>query len=175
MKKLPIIALIGQTNAGKSSILNRFAHKNIAIVAREEGTTRDNVMATIDDSFILVDTAGLKDPTDDFEASIQDQIADAIDSADAILVVLDSSKYFDARDAKIAKDALRSKKPVYLVLNKCDLAESLPINDFRALGIAPENIFYTSATTGKGIDELKKKNAKNRWAVKNPDQARNQT
>ena len=156
MKKLPIIALIGQTNAGKSSILNRFAHKNIAIVAREEGTTRDNVMATIDDSFILVDTAGLKDPTDDFEASIQDQIADAIDSADAILVVLDSSKYFDARDAKIAKDALRSKKPVYLVLNKCDLAESLPINDFRALGIAPENIFYTSATTGKGIDELKK-------------------
>ena len=156
MKKLPIIALIGQTNAGKSSILNRFAHKNIAIVAREEGTTRDNVMATIDNSFILVDTAGLKDPTDDFEASIQDQIADAIDSADAILVVLDSSKYFDARDAKIAKDALRSKKPVYLVLNKCDLAESLPINDFRALGIAPENIFYTSATTGKGIDELKK-------------------
>lgn len=156
MKKLPIIALIGQTNAGKSSILNRFAHKNIAIVAREEGTTRDNVMATIDDSFILVDTAGLKDPTDDFEASIQDQIADAIDSADAILVVLDSSKYFDHKDAKIAKDALRSKKPVYLVLNKCDLAESLPINDFRALGIAPENIFYTSATTGKGIDELKK-------------------
>lgn len=155
MKKLPIIALIGQTNAGKSSILNRMAHKNIAIVAREEGTTRDNVMATIDDSFILVDTAGLKDPTDDFEASIQDQIADAIDSADAILVVLDSSKYFDHKDAKIAKDALRSKKPVYLVLNKCDLAESLPINDFRALGIAPENIFYTSATTGKGINELK--------------------
>ena len=154
MKRLPIIALIGQTNAGKSSILNRFAHKNIAIVAREEGTTRDNVMATIDDSFILVDTAGLKDPTDDFEASIQDQIADAIDSADAILVVLDSSKYFDARDAKIAKDALRSKKPVYLVLNKCDLSESLPINDFRALGVAPEKTFYVSATTGKGVREL---------------------
>ncbi|MBQ6149733.1 ribosome biogenesis GTPase Der [Candidatus Saccharibacteria bacterium] len=154
MKRLPIIALIGQTNAGKSSILNRFAHKNIAIVAREEGTTRDNVMATIDDSFILVDTAGLKDPTDDFEASIQDQIADAIDSADAILVVLDSSKYFDHKDAKIAKDALRSKKPVYLVLNKCDLAESLPITEFRALGVDPKNTFYISATTGNGIREL---------------------
>ena len=81
MKRLPIVALIGQTNAGKSSILNRMARKNIAIVAREEGTTRDNVMATIDNSFILIDTAGLKDPTDDFEASIQEQIADAIDSA----------------------------------------------------------------------------------------------
>ena len=155
MKKLPIVALIGQTNAGKSSILNRMARKNIAIVAREEGTTRDNVMATIDDSFILIDTAGLKDPNDDFEASIQDQIADAIDAADVILVTLDSAKYFDHRDAKITKDALRSKKPVYLVLNKADLGESLSINEFRALGIPPENIYYVSATTGQGINKLK--------------------
>ena len=155
MTKLPIVALIGQTNAGKSSILNRIARKNIAIVAREEGTTRDNVVATIDDSFVLVDTAGLKDPSDDFEASIQEQIQDAIDSADVILVTLDSSKYFDHRDRKIAKDALRSGKPVFLVLNKCDLGESLPIEDFRALGIAPEYMFYTSATTGQGIRELK--------------------
>ena len=155
MKKLPIVALIGQTNAGKSSILNRMARKNIAIVAREEGTTRDNVVATIDDSFILIDTAGLKDPSDDFEASIQDQINDAIDVADVILVTLDSTKYFDHRDAKIAKGALRSKKPVFLVLNKCDLGDSLPIEEFRALGIAPENIYYTSATTGQGVRQLK--------------------
>ena len=154
MKRLPIVALVGQTNAGKSSILNRMAHKNIAIVAREEGTTRDNVSTTIDDSFILVDTAGLKDPTDDFEASIQDQILDAIDAADIILVVLDSSKYFDDKDKKIIKDALRSKKPVYLVLNKCDLANSLSIADFRALGIDPERTFYVSATTGQGFREL---------------------
>ena len=154
MKNLPIVALIGQTNAGKSSILNRMAHKNIAIVAREEGTTRDNVMANIDNRFILIDTAGLKDPTDDFEASIQEQINDAIDTADVILVTLDSTKYFDHKDARIAKDALRSKKTVYLVLNKCDLGESLGINEFRALGIAPENIFYVSATTGEGINKL---------------------
>ncbi len=156
MKRLPIVALVGQTNAGKSSLLNRMARKNIAIVAREEGTTRDNVVATIDDAFVLIDTAGLKDPSDDFEASIQEQIQDAIESADVILVTLDSSKYFDHKDAKIAKDALRSKKPVYLVLNKCDLGESLPITEFRALGIAPENTYYTSATTGQGINELKR-------------------
>ena len=155
MKQLPVVALIGQTNAGKSSILNRMARKNIAIVAREEGTTRDNVAARIDDCFILVDTAGLKDPSDDFEASIQDQIQDAINAADAILVTLDSAKYFDHRDAKITKDALRSKKQVFLVLNKCDLAESLPLEEFRALGIAPENTFYVSATTGQGIDKLR--------------------
>ena len=155
MKSLPIVALIGQTNAGKSSLLNRFAHKNIAIVAREEGTTRDNVAAKIDDSFLLVDTAGLKTPTDDFEAGIQDQIADAIDSASVILLTLDSTKFFDHRDKDIAKKALRSKKPIFLVLNKSDRGEALDINEFRALGIPEDHIFRTSATTGMGIKELK--------------------
>ena len=69
MKKLPIVALIGQTNAGKSSLLNRLAHKNIAIVAREAGTTRDNVVATIDNAFTLIDTAGLNNPDNQFDAN----------------------------------------------------------------------------------------------------------
>ena len=154
MSKLPVVALIGQTNAGKSSILNRMAHKNIAIVAREEGTTRDNVVAKINDSFILVDTAGLKDPTDDFEASIQDQIQDAVESADVILVTLDSAKYPDYRDKDIAKNALRSRKPVFLVLNKTDLGESLPDSEFLSLGIKAPETFRVSATTGQGIKAL---------------------
>ncbi len=157
MKKLPIVALIGQTNAGKSSILNRLAHKNIAIVAREEGTTRDNVMTTIDNSFILIDTAGLKDPNDSFEASIQDQIADAIETADVILVTLDSTKYLDQKDKNIARNALKSRKPVLLVLNKCDLKESLPVEEFRSLGIKPEETVQISATTGMNIKDLKSK------------------
>ena len=130
------------------------ARKNIAIVAREEGTTRDNVMATIDNSFMLIDTAGLKDPSDDFEASIQDQIEDAIDAADAILVTLDAAKYPDYRDKEIAKKALKSRKPVLLVLNKSDLGEALDPNEFLSLGIKPNETFRTSATTGQGIKEL---------------------
>ena len=155
MKTLPIVALIGQTNVGKSSLLNRMARKNIAIVAREEGTTRDNVVATIDNSFILIDTAGLKDPSDDFEASIQEQIEDAIETADIILVTLDSSKYPDYRDKEIAKKALKSKKPVLLVLNKSDLGEALQSEEFLSLGIKQNETFRTSATTGQGIKELK--------------------
>ncbi len=154
MSKLPIVALIGQTNAGKSSILNRMARKNIAIVAREEGTTRDNVMATIDDSFVLIDTAGLKDPSDDFEASIQDQIADAIEVADVILVTLDSTKYPDFRDKDIAKNALKSRKPVFLLLNKTDLAESLPDEEFLRLGVKASETYRVSATTGAGFRAL---------------------
>lgn len=155
MKKLPIVALIGQTNAGKSSLLNRLAHKNIAIVAREEGTTRDNVMTRIDDRFLLIDTAGLKDPSDDFEAGIQDQISDAIDSADLILLTLDSSKYPDDKDKDIAKKALKSRKPVLLLLNKSDLGDSLDGAEFIRLGIKPDQTFRISATTGQGIKDLK--------------------
>ncbi|MBR3131211.1 ribosome biogenesis GTPase Der [Candidatus Saccharibacteria bacterium] len=155
MKSLPIVALVGQTNAGKSSLLNRLAHKNIAIVAREEGTTRDSVTAIIDNSFILVDTAGLKDPDDSFEESIQDQIMDAINSADLILLTLDSSLYPSEKDKRIAKMALKSKKPVYLVLNKSDLGASLSIEEFRSLGIKPSETYKVSATTGQGISSLK--------------------
>lgn len=155
MKKLPIVALIGQTNAGKSSLLNRLAHKNIAIVAREEGTTRDNVMARIDDRFLLIDTAGLKDPSDDFEAGIQDQISDAIESADLILLTLDSSRYPDDKDKDIAKKALKSRKPVLLLLNKSDLGDSLDGAEFLHLGIKPDQTFRISATTGQGIKDLK--------------------
>lgn len=155
MRKLPIVALIGQTNAGKSSLLNRFARKNIAIVAREEGTTRDNVVAKIEDQFLLIDTAGLKDPEDDFEAGIQDQVEDAISTADLILLTLDSSKYPDQRDKDIAKKALKSRKPVLLILNKSDLGDSLPDAEFISFGIKPDQIFRTSATTGQGTKELK--------------------
>ena len=163
MKKLPIVALIGQTNAGKSSLLNRLARKNIAIVAREEGTTRDNVIATIDDSFILIDTAGLKDPNDDFEKSIQNQISDAIESADLILVTLDSTKYPDQKDKEIAKKALKSKKPVLLLLNKSDLGDSLPLEEFRSLGIKPFETFKVSATTAQGLRDLKSRIIKTFW------------
>ena len=157
MKNLPVVALIGQTNAGKSSLFNRLAHRNIAIVAKEEGTTRDNVVAKIDNRFTLVDTAGLKAPNDDFEASIQDQIEDAIDSADLILVTLDSTKYPDFKDKDIAKKALKSRKPVLLVLNKTDLGGTLGASEFRSLGIKPTETVAVSATTGQGINDLKAK------------------
>jgi len=157
MSSMPIVALIGQPNAGKSSLLNRFARKNIAIVAREEGTTRDSVSACIDDRFLMIDTAGLKDATDDFEASIQDQIADAIASANLILLTLDSSLYPSEKDKRIAKMALRSKKPVFLVLNKSDLGTALPNHEFLSLGIKPEQTFRTSATTGQGTAALKQR------------------
>ena len=151
--KLPVVAIIGQTNAGKSSLFNRLVRKTTAIVAREAGTTRDNVVAKVDNQYVLIDTAGLKDPDDEFETHIQDQIDDAVESADLIMLALDSSKYPDHNDKMIAKKALKSGKPLLLLLNKSDLGESLPIEEFYMLGV--KNPLRVSATTGAGLNELR--------------------
>jgi GTP-binding protein len=152
--KLPTVAIIGQANVGKSSLFNRLVREQQAIVAREAGTTRDNVIGRVEynkHSFWLVDTAGLKDPDDEFEAMIQDQIEEAAAAADVILVVVDSSQFPSDSDRFVAKKALRSKKPVILLTNKSDLKNSLPIDEFKRLGI--KNIIRTSAEHNSGIIE----------------------
>ena len=151
--KLPVVAIIGQTNAGKSSLFNRLARRQQAIVAREAGTTRDNVVTKIDGRYLLIDTAGLKDPDDEFEANIQNQIDDAVESADLILLALDSSKYPNHDDKLIAKKALKSGKPTLLLLNKADLGESLPNEEFLTLGI--KYPLRVSATTSQGLNDLR--------------------
>lgn len=156
--KLPTVAIIGRANAGKSSLFNRFVKSKQAIVAREAGTTRDNVLGKVtykDHTFWLVDTAGLKDPNDEFEASIQDQITEAAETADAIFVVVDSTEYVSDEDRTVAKKALKSKKPVILLTNKVDLAGNLPIDEFRHLGI--KDIIRTSAEHNQGIEEALEK------------------
>ena len=166
MSKLPTVAIIGQANVGKSSLFNRLTRSRTAIVAREAGTTRDNVVGKVsykrrnvdsapsDDysQFWLIDTAGLKTAEDEFEATIQDQIADASAAADVILVTVDSTAYPSDADRQLAKKALKSGKPVILIANKTDLKGSLSIDEFKRLGI--KNIIKTSAEHSIGISEL---------------------
>lgn len=152
--KLPTVAIIGQANVGKSSLFNRFVRAQQAVVAREAGTTRDNVIGRVDyknHNFWLVDTAGLKDPNDSFEASIQEQITEATETADVILVVVDSGQFVNDQDRFVAKKALRSKKPVLLLVNKTDLKNSLKNDEFKRLGI--KDIVRTSAEHNQGIIE----------------------
>ena len=158
--KLPTVAIIGQANVGKSSLFNRLVRSQQAIVAREAGTTRDNVIGKVmyraedrsSAQFWLVDTAGLKDPSDEFEASIQEQIEEAADAADVILVVVDSTQYASDEDRLVAKKALKSKKPVLLITNKADLKNALPDDEFKRLGI--KDIIRTSAEHNSGISDV---------------------
>ncbi|HEY1064420.1 MAG TPA: ribosome biogenesis GTPase Der [Candidatus Saccharimonadales bacterium] len=154
-KKLPIIAIVGRANVGKSSLFNAILDRREAIVAREAGTTRDSIMAKAEyneQQFWLVDTAGVKNPEDDFEFTIQEQIEQAADSADVIWVMVEADVPITEEDRRVAKMALRSKKPVFLVINKLDKAKGADLTGFDRLGIKP--IIRTSIKQGKGVQQL---------------------
>jgi GTPase len=154
-KKLPIVAIVGRANVGKSSLFNAILDRREAIVAREAGTTRDSIMAKASwrgQDFWIVDTAGMKDAEDEFEFTIQEQILQAADSADVIWVVVEADTTITEEDRRVAKLALKSQKPVFLVVNKIDKAKGADLDNFKRLGI--RHITYTSTTQHRGIDEL---------------------
>lgn len=154
-QKVPIVAIVGRANVGKSSLFNLIIGSREAIVADEPGTTRDSITLRAEwqgKHFWLVDTAGLKSAEDDFEMTIQDQITQAADSADLILVTVEAGVAFSEEDRRVAKMALRTKKPVILVVNKADRAKKAQPEDFLGLGIKP--VILTSVTQRNGIEEL---------------------
>jgi GTP-binding protein len=154
-KKVPIVAIVGRANVGKSSLFNAILQRREAIVANEAGTTRDSIMAKAThggQDFWLVDTAGIKDPEDDFEFTIQEQILQAADSADVIWVVIEANVQITEDDRRVAKLALKTRKPVFLVVNKADKAHRAKADQFQRLGI--KQIYMTSATQNTGIDEV---------------------
>jgi len=154
--KLPIVAIVGRANVGKSSLFNAVLERREAIVAREAGTTRDSITAKAEyrgQHFWLVDTAGIKDAEDEFEFTIQEQIIQAADSADVIWVVIEAAVLITEEDRRVAKLALKSRKPVFLIVNKADKRHhGMGDADWRKLGI--KDIFLTSATQNRGIDDL---------------------
>lgn len=154
-RKLPIVAIVGRANVGKSSLFNAILDRREAIVAREAGTTRDAITAKASwagTDFWLVDTAGIKDPEDEFEFTIQEQITQAADSADVIWVVIEAPAAITEEDRRVAKLALKSKKPVFLIANKIDQAPGARETDFLKFGI--KNISLTTVTQRRGIEEL---------------------
>jgi GTPase len=154
--KIPIVAIIGRANVGKSSIFNRLAGKRQAIVFDEPGTTRDRVLARANfdgKNCWLVDTAGAKIATDDFELSIQQQIEEATTSAEVIVIVVEAHIGATKEDRDVTKKALKTKKPVVLVLNKLDKAKLVNLEDFKSLGV--KEVVNVSAEHNTGIDELK--------------------
>ncbi len=154
-KNVPIVAIVGRANVGKSSLFNAVLKRREAIVANEPGTTRDAITAKATwngQDFWLVDTAGYKDPEDDFELTIQEQIASATESADIILVTIEAHIVITEEDRRVAKLALKSGKPTFLVVNKIDKVKKPEIEIYQKLGIKP--ILLTSVTQNRGIEDL---------------------
>lgn len=155
-RPVPIVAIVGRANVGKSSFFNAVLERREAIVANEPGTTRDSIMAKASvghQDFWLVDTAGMKDnPADDFEFTIQEQIAQAADSADIIVVMVEAPLLVSEEDRRVAKMALKTRKPVILLTNKADTARGQNLDHWQRLGIKP--IFATSMTQQKGLEDV---------------------
>ncbi len=157
-KSLPIVAIVGQPNAGKSSLLNKIAKRPMAITSEVAGTTRDRQYEDTSwngVNFTLVDTAGLSlNPGDELELSLLKQIQVALDEADAIILVVDGKQPARAIDQNILKKFRQIKKPIVLAVNKLDGSSQWNEKtvEFQSLGI--KNLFPVSALNGRGIGDM---------------------
>ena len=149
------IVLAGQPNVGKSSLLNRLSGEEVALVSEIPGTTRDTIRQAIQIGGVplhIIDTAGLRESGDVVEQMGIARTRDALQKADAILILLDASKGMDADDQKIL-DQLPPDIPRLHIHNKIDLL-ALPA---RVEQRGKECHIYLSAKTGGGLDLLRNK------------------
>lgn len=151
------MAIVGRPNVGKSTFFNRLLEQRKAIVDDVSGVTRDRqygVAEWIGKSFNLIDTGGFVPESDDvFEQEIKKQVLIALEEANALIFMVDSSTGITTLDEAMADVLRRSTKPVFLAVNKVDNSDRLLEGaEFYSLGF--EQIFFLSSMSGSGTGEL---------------------
>lgn len=151
------VAIVGRPNVGKSTLFNRFLENRKAIVDDVSGVTRDRQYGLADWNgkvFNLVDTGGFVPSSDDiFETEIRKQVRIALEEADAVIFMVDVATGITDLDDAMADMLRRTKKPVYVVVNKVDNGtRELEATEFYSLGF--ENNFFVSSISGSGTGEL---------------------
>ena len=153
---IPVIALIGRPNVGKSALFNRIVGEDSAIVSDEAGTTRDRHFAETDwagRAFWLVDTGGIADdPRAPMDVEIRRQVDEAIGEADLLLFVVDARVGLHPSDYHVAELLRDAGKPWMLVANKVDDPRDTDFYEFYAIGA--DEVFPVSAVNGKGSGDL---------------------
>ena len=137
---LPIVTIVGRPNVGKSSLLNCLAKKRISIVDSMSGVTRDRVSVEIEHEgnlFELIDTGGIGiTDIEDIAHEVEVQIEIALQKASLILFVVDVREGITPLDVEVAERLRKNKKPLLLVVNKCDDAKfDLQAGEFFKLGL----------------------------------------
>ena len=148
------VVLAGRPNVGKSSLLNRLAGEELAIVTAIPGTTRDAVRQNIQIEGVplnIIDTAGLRETSDEIEAMGISRTWQAIDRADVLLLVVDAAQGMAAPDRAIV-GRLPKRLPRVVVFNKIDLTGE----DATAASVAGETHVRLSAKTGAGLELLRR-------------------
>lgn len=156
-RQLPLVAIIGRPNVGKSTIFNRLTGERKAIVGDQPGITRDRIYGEVEwsgERFSIVDTGGIV-PDDDavIPANILKQAGLAIGEAEALLWVVDARKGITPLDEELAALLRTTGKRILVVANKVDanrLADD--VNEFYKFGF--EEVFPISAEQGIGLGEL---------------------
>lgn len=154
---LPIVAVVGRPNVGKSTFVNRIAQRSDAIVHEARGVTRDRSYHRADWNgvdFMLIDTGGIEAGNADvFQSSIRAQAFMAADEADAIVFLVDGKIGLAPDDEEVARILKRTNKPVFLAVNKVDNPASMSETyEFWALGL--DTPWPVSATHGNGTGDL---------------------
>ncbi len=164
MPKLPLVAIIGRPNTGKSTLFNRLIGRRVAIESPVAGTTRDHIIRKVESpdlDYLLMDTGGMGGGTEDkdFEKDVHAQSALALAAADLILLTVDGRSDLTKSDHQIVTMLRKERRrhvPVILVITKCDTegAAEQAEHAFHGLGIADE-IITTSAAHNRGTEELR--------------------
>jgi len=156
MPFLPVIALVGRPNVGKSTLFNRLTQTRDALVADQPGLTRDRQYGAGklgESAYLVVDTGGLVADADGVEAYMEKQVIQAIGEADFVFFMVDARVGCTAFDIEISHVLRRTKKPVFIVANKSESLENNLANaDFYQLGF--EQIQAITATHGGGVQQL---------------------